>query len=116
MLTPGRQLLTHLTGLATSGDEEAGAGHGLQHGRNRPGQDGQALARLVQAPEEADRGRLVGAGEARIVVGRAGEGGDVDAVGDDDGVATVEVDQGAPGLFGDRDPGRDPLQERSHDR
>ena len=63
----------------------------------------------VDATEEGDRRGLGGPLEPRVVAAGRPEGGDVDTVGDDDGVAAVVLDEGPAGLLGDGDARREPL-------
>src|SRR5690606_25766061 len=95
--------------------EEACAGEGAQHGRYGTEEHGQALARLVEATEERDRGGLGGPGPARVGL-RLDVLPGVDPVGHDAGVSAEVLDERAPRVRRDGEARPDLLERGSHGR
>ncbi len=100
---------------ATPGDEEPRAGDLLENSRDRGREDGQALARLVEAAEESDRRAFGRPGPARVRLG-VRERLDVHAVGDHDGVTAEVLGRRPAGVLRDGDAGIDLLEARPYER
>ena len=114
-ITEASHGLATIGGVSAPGNQETSAREAREHALDRANENAQALARLVEAPQEHDD-RAIRSGHPLHKRRRCAERGRLHPVRNDDGVPTVMLDECAPRLLGDGDPHADALHVQPHGR